>query len=186
MMGDRVQGLWKTAMRFAQVARASSGSIPAVPQYCTDTRQVSACHWELRSCNRRNGFPSACHCEERSDGTIRIPCGRAKQCANTSGEYGEAADLPWADVVACADTRQVTACHCEERSDVAIRTPCSSTKRKAILKANTEKCYGFARSSTNLSGFSAGKRIAAPVCALVRNDMQKTEALLRLQGCVSQ
>ena len=71
-MGDRAQGLWKTAMRFAQVARASSGSIPAVPQYCTDTRQVSACHWELRSCNRRNGFPSACHCEERSDGTIRF------------------------------------------------------------------------------------------------------------------
>ena len=46
-----------------------------------DTRQVSACRCELRSCNRRNGFPSACHCEERSDVAIRSPCSTASQKA---------------------------------------------------------------------------------------------------------
>ena len=59
------------------------------------TRQVSACRCELRSCNRRNGFPSACHCEERSD--------------------------------------------------VAIRSPCSTASQKAVLWANTKKCYEFAQ-----------------------------------------
>ena len=105
--------------------------------------------------------------------------GHEEKCVDGSG-------FTWYNVLAYADTQQVSACHCEERSDVAIRTPCSSTKRKAILKANTEKCYGFALGIANLLGFPAGTRIAAPVCALVRNDMQKTEALLRLQGCVSQ
>ena len=45
-----------------------------------------------------------------------------------------------------------------------------------------ESAYGFARSSARLLGFSAGMRIATPVCALARNDMQKTEAWLRVQG----
>ena len=60
----------------------------------------------------------------------------------------------------------------------------SASPAAAQAKRNTlgeyGKRYGFARSSTNLSGFSAGKRIAAPVCALVRNDMQKAGAWLRL------
>ena len=73
-------------------------------------------------------------------------------------------------------------CHCEERSDVAIRNSCGSAKRTAVLWANAGKCNEFALSTTNLPGFSAGTRIAAPVCALVRNDMQKTERRLRLQG----
>ncbi len=38
------------------VARTLSGSTPAVPRYCADRLQISACH-----------------CEERSDGTIRSP-----------------------------------------------------------------------------------------------------------------
>ena len=42
--------------------------------------------------------------------------------------------------------------------------------------------YEFALRITSLPSFSAGTRIAAPVCALVRNDMQKTETRLRLQG----
>ena len=41
---------------------------------------------------------------------------------------------------------------------------------------------GFALSTTNLQSFSAGMRIAAPVCALVRNDMQKTGTCSRVQG----
>ena len=57
--------------------------------------------------------------------------GHEEKCVDGSG-------FTWYNVLAYADTQQVSACHCEERSDVAIRTPCSSTKRKAILKANTE------------------------------------------------
>ena len=40
----------------------------------------------------------------------------------------------------------------------------------------------MARSSTNLLGFPAGTRIATPVCALVRNDMQILARCQRLQG----
>ena len=53
---------------------------------------------------------------------------------------------------------------------MAIRFSCGSTWRKGILWANTGKCCGFAQSSANLLAFPAGTRIAAPVCALVRND----------------
>ena len=42
--------------------------------------------------------------------------------------------------------------------------------------------HEFAQSIAGLPSFSAGTRIAAPVCALVRNDMQKTEACQRVQG----
>ena len=38
----------------------------------------------------------------------------------------------------------------------------------------------FARTAANLLGISAGTRIATPVCALVRNDMQKEG---RVRGC---
>ena len=60
--------------------------------------------------------------------------------------------------------------------------------RQHITKSNTlgeyEKHYEFARTAVSLPGFSAGKRIATPVCALVRNDMQKAVACQRLQGVV--
>ena len=39
----------------------------------------------------------------------------------------------WANVLANADTQQISACHCEERSDVAIRSPCSTASQKAVL-----------------------------------------------------
>ena len=55
-------------------------------------------------------------------------------------------------------------------------------KPKSNTLGEYEKCYEFALSITDWQSFSAGKRIAAPVCALVRNDMQKTEAWLRVQG----
>ena len=60
--------------------------------------------------------------------------------------------------------------------------------RQHEMKSNTlgesEKHDEFALSTTDLPGFSAGTRIATPVCALARNDMQKTEACQRLQGVV--
>ena len=42
--------------------------------------------------------------------------------------------------------------------------------KKQYLGRIRKSAYEFARSSTKLPGFSAGTRIAAPVCALVRND----------------
>ena len=42
----------------------------------------------------------------------------------------------------------------------------------------------FALSAAYCSVLLQGERIAAPVCALVRNDMQKTDGLQRLQGVV--
>ena len=45
--------------------------------------------------------------------------------------------------------------------------------RKQYLRQTRKSVYEFARSSASLSSFSAGMRIAAPVCALVRNDMLK-------------
>ena len=109
----------------------------------------------------------------------------ARTCGNLAGVRG-CKDVWHAR---CAETCRVSAgarasphCHCEERSDVAIRIPCGSAKRTAVLWANAGKCNEFALSTTNLPGFPAGTRIAAPVCALVRNDMQKTERRLRLQG----
>ena len=55
-------------------------------------------------------------------------------------------------------------------------------KPKSNTLGEYEKCYEFALSITDWQSFSAGKRIAAPVCALVRNDMQKTGRCQRLQG----
>ena len=64
---------------------------------------------------------------------------------------------------------------------MAIRFSCGSTKQEAAPKANTENYYGFALGITNLQSFSAGTRIATPVCTLVRNDMLKTVTRLRVQ-----
>ncbi len=62
----------------------------------------------------------------------------------------------------------------------------SVTLRQDMAKGNTlgeyERCCGFAQSIANLLAFPAGTRIAAPVCALVRNDMQKTGTCSRVQG----
>ena len=58
---------------------------------------------------------------------------------------------------------------------------CGSAKQNATIPGEYVRRYEFARSSARLPSFSAGKRIAAPVCALVRNDMQKTGACQRMQ-----
>ena len=62
----------------------------------------------------------------------------------------------------------------------------SVTLRKGIAKSSTQgefvRRHELARSSTNLLGFPAGTRIATPVCALVRNDMQILARCQRLQG----
>ena len=127
-----------------------------------------------------------CHCEERSDAAIRSPCGSTKPKSNTLGEYEKRDGFPLGKRSCPRGQLHVSACHCEERSDVAIRSPCGSTKPKSNPLGEYEKHYEVALSTTTLPGFSAGTRIATPVCALVRNDMQKFARCLRLQERCSQ
>ena len=63
---------------------------------------------------------------------------------------------------------------------MAIRSPAAAQSKEQRLRRIRESAYGFARSSASLPSFSAGMRIATPVCALVRNDMQKEG---RVRGC---
>ena len=58
------------------------------------------------------------------------------------------------------------------RCYVCKRVPPGQARNRPRIRL---KCYFFLP-------FSAGKRIATPVCALVRNDMLKTVACQRLQG----
>ena len=81
-------------------------------------------------------------------------------------------------------------CGCKDVPPIVIArsgaTWQSVTLRQDMAKGNTlgeyERCCGFAQSIANLLAFPAGTRIAAPVCALVRNDMQKTGTCSRVQG----
>ena len=57
-------------------------------------------------------------------------------------------------------------------------------KTKSNSSRQIRRSCEFALCTTVLPGISAGTRIAAPVCALVRNDMQKAVACQRLQGVV--
>ena len=60
-------------------------------------------------------------------------------------------------------------------------TPAVAQSKEQHLRQTRKSVYEFARSSASLPSFPAGTRIATPVCALVRNDMLKTEAWVRLQ-----
>ena len=117
----------------------------------------------------------------RSEAAIRSPCGSTKPKSNTLGEYEKRDGFPLGKRSCPRGQLHVSACHCEERSDAAIRSPCGSTKPKSNPLGEYEKHYEVALSTTTLPGFSAETRIAAPVCALVRNDMQKLARCLRLQ-----
>ena len=102
-------------------------------------------------------------------------------------------------VLAHADTCHVSACHCEERSDVAIRTPCSSTKRKAILHGKSVEAAnlpevvlscqvslrgnGLPHQCAHWFAMTCRRQRRVSGCKNVgRNDMQKVETLLRVQG----
>ena len=135
-----------------------------------------------RTCDAYALLSSACHCEAQSDGAIRFSLRWSMTESSTSGEYEKCDGFPLGKRSCPCRQLHVSACHCEERSDVAIRIPCGSAKRTAVLWANAGKCNEFALSTTDLPGISAGKRIATPVCALVRNDMLKTGRCQRLQG----
>ena len=69
---------------------------------------------------------------------------------------------------------------------MAIRIPAAGHSKEQCLGRIRESAYEFALRIANLQSFSAGTRIAAPVCALVRNDMLKEEACVRLQERGSQ
>ena len=55
-------------------------------------------------------------------------------------------------------------------------------KAKRNYSRRIRRSCGFALSIANLLSFPAGTRIATPVCALVRNDMQRLAMCQRLQG----
>ena len=63
----------------------------------------------------------------------------------------------------------------------------SASLRQHAMKSNTlgesEKHYEFALRIANLQSFSAGTRIAAPVCALVRNDNRGAWVRIRPRQC---
>ena len=58
-------------------------------------------------------------------------------------------------------------------------SPAAAQAKRNYSRRIRRSC-GFALGIANLLGFPAGLRIATPVCALVRNDMQKAGAWLRL------
>ena len=72
---------------------------------------------------------------------------------DSTGHTGSAPAVPPAG----GDTRQIFACHCEERSDGTIRSPAVAQSKEQRLRRIRESAYGFARSSTGLPGFPAGR-----------------------------
>ena len=60
--------------------------------------------------------------------------------------------------------------------------PRRSTKREAVPKANSQPSTNLPKPQPTCQVSLRGERIAAPVCALVRNDMQKTGRCQRVQG----
>ena len=56
--------------------------------------------------------------------------GHEEKCVDGSG-------FTWYNVLAYADTQQVSACHCEERSDAAIRSPAAAQSKTQLFPANT-------------------------------------------------
>ena len=109
----------------------------------------------VRPCSANTRKVIACHCEERSDGTIRIPRrerGTLHPCPGVR--------TPTRPVIARSEATwqsvSPAAAHNEKQHLGRIR----SSLRIRL------KCY-FSLP------FSAGTRIATPVCALVRNDMLK-------------
>ena len=65
---------------------------------------------------------------------------------------------------------------------MAIRFSLRWSMTESSTLGEYAKRHEFARGSANLPGFSAGTRIATPVCALVRNDMQRAGRCARVQG----
>ena len=112
--------------------------------------------------------PPPCHCEERSDGTIRSPAvaqskeqrlRRIRKSATNLPQRQQACPFPCGD----ADCRRC-AHWCAMTNSAGVRAP---------------------RHGCNVPPFRQGTRIATPVCALARNDMQKLARCQRLQGCYS-
>ena len=119
----------------------------------------------------------ACHCEERSDVAIRTPCGSTKRNATIPGETQ----------LFPANTQPLRIC---PKFYMFDRYPCGENglpHQCAHWFAMTDLVGVCAPGGgSSVLRFCQGTRIATPVCALVRNDMQKTAALLRVQGTGSQ
>ena len=77
-----VCALVRNDMQKAVACQRLQGRFPAVP-------------WQRPLANADTRQISACHCEERSDGTIRSPCSSTKRKAILPGKSVEAANLPY-------------------------------------------------------------------------------------------
>ena len=79
-------------------------------------------------------------------------------------------NLPWHHLVAYA--HRCMFLHVIARSEATWQSVLLAAvhNEEQYLRRIRKSAYEFARSSTKLPGFPAGTRIAAPVCALVRND----------------
>ncbi len=118
-------------------------------------------------------------------------CGNPFSCGSTNRKAAPVANpqlpahSPRYHPLAPAHTCPPSACHCEERGSrpatwqsVLLRQHRTKSNSSRQIRRSCE----FALSTTDLPGISAGMRIATPVCALARNDMQKTGSCQRLQG----
>ncbi len=140
-----------------------------------------ACHCAHALAPAATPLSFACHCEERSDGTIRSPRSKAKRKAILWANPKSVTNSPGATSLPCGHLPcfSMSLRGAERRGNPH---PLRQGKTKSNYSRRIRSYYEFALRIANLQSFSAGTRIATPVCALVRNDMLKEEACARLQG----
>ena len=121
--------------------------------------------------------PSACHCEPVHGGPAEEAKKQVAPWANTWAVTG----LPGSASLWCAHAANfwMSLRGAKRRGNPHLLRQ-GMTESSAL--GESEKCCESALRITNLQRFPAGTRIAAPVCALVRNDMLKEEACVRVQG----
>ena len=107
------------------VLRANSQLLPFRLKYCSSLGVTARKRIATPVCALvRNDMQKTGACQRMQVG------GHEEKCVDGSG-------FTWYNVLAYADTQQVSACHCEERSDVAIRSPAAAQSKTQLFPANT-------------------------------------------------
>ena len=136
-------------------------------------------HWFAMTCRRQrrvsgckdvgcSDMLKAVACQRVQGRVWRVRCAEPCHASVVAEVFGAMTPLP--TVIARSEATRQSA------------SPAIAHDREQYFERIRESVYGFARSGAKLSSFTAGMRIATPVCALVRNDMQKAEACQRVQG----
>ena len=109
-----------------------------------------------------------------------LSCGRTKRKAILWANTESVTDFPWESVVAHADSYMFL--HVIARSGATWQSasPAVAQSRKQHLRRIRESVTNLPKQQRTCQASLRGKRIATPVCALVRNDMQKEG---RVRGC---